>query len=510
MKIRVAVGFLLLATFAAVAFQVRTAHIGSTAEPLTAYVPQDALLTIETPDFASLLHQWGNSDESKRWLTSANYSVFANSRLFGRLSDAQTSFATAAGIPAGTDLLNQVAGKQSVFAWYDIGKLEFLYITRMPADQASRSQLVQARSSFERRHAGNTDFYIRTSGAELGTVAFAQVTTSAGDLFILATREDLIANALTLIAASTPANSIRQEPWFRDASAALPAENPGPVLHMVLNLDRITLDPHFRSYWIQRNITWMHQFRAAASDLYFEPTRFREERVLLPKSPEVASSYDAGALAAIVPSSAGVFRSVATEDPSVAITAIEEKLLGNYTLTSDTDKAPDPDLNAPQDGSVADLETPIDVPPPVSSAASVDDLTHVFQSSGLDGVMTESSADVAGENGAEWIPIHSAVAVHAMSPVNAQVLEEAIQKALSGSLTTARIGIDFHSSELAGTTIYAMSGPRPLFFALSSTSEHGSLIFFADNLPMLREVLRLRSGLSRDSIPKDNVAPMQD
>ena len=36
---------------------------------------------------------------------------------------------------------------------------------------------------------------------------------------------------------------------------------------MVLNLDRIAVDPHFRSYWIQRNITWTSQFRAAAADL---------------------------------------------------------------------------------------------------------------------------------------------------------------------------------------------------------------------------------------------------
>ena len=127
--------------------QIRAAQQPAAAASLTAYVPQDALLTIESPDFAALLHQWTNSAESKSWLASDNYSVFQNSRLFGRLSDAQDSFAKAAGIPAGVDLLNQVAGKQSVFAWYDIGKLEFLYITRMPAEQADRTQLFQARGT---------------------------------------------------------------------------------------------------------------------------------------------------------------------------------------------------------------------------------------------------------------------------------------------------------------------------------------------------------------------------
>jgi hypothetical protein len=353
MKARAALALLLLTALIAIAFQIRAARQPAAPASLTAYIPQDALLTIESPDFAALLQQWTSSAESKSWLASDNYSVFQNSRLFGRLSDAQDSFAKAAGIPAGADLLNQVAGKQSVFAWYDIGKLEFLYITRMPAAQADRSQLFQARSTFERRHAGNSDFYIRSSGADYGTVAFARVPGASGDLVLLATREDLIANALKLIAAASPATSIRQEPWFRDVSAALPAEKSAPALHMVLNLDRIAIDPHFRSYWIQRNNTWIRQFRAAASDLYVEPARFREERVLLPNSTQAATAnLNLAPLAALVPPSTGVFRVIATQDPSVAITAIQEKLLGSYTAPPpDPEYAPDPSLDAPQIGS---------------------------------------------------------------------------------------------------------------------------------------------------------------
>ena len=331
MKARAALALLLIAASIAIAYQVRTTQQAATPASLTAYVPQDALLTIESPDFAALLHQWTNSAESKSWLASDNHAVFQNSRLFGRLKDAQTSFATAAGIPASVDLLNQVAGKQSVFAWYDIGKLEFLYITRMPAAQADNAQLFQARASFERRHAGNSDFYIRTSGADYGTVAFARVPGASGDLVLLATREDLIANALKLIAAASPANSIRQQAWFRDVSAALPAQKPAPVLHMVLNLDRIVVDPHFRSYWIQRNITWTRQFRAAASDLYIESGRFREERVLLPNSTRTAANLNLAPLTALVPASTGVYRATAVRDPAVAVTAIQEKLLGRST-----------------------------------------------------------------------------------------------------------------------------------------------------------------------------------
>src|SRR5580704_10541877 len=98
MKTRVALVLLVLAA-AAVAYQVRTAQRFAASQSLSAYVPQAALLTIESPDFASLLRRWTNSAESKAWLASDNDAVFQNSRLFGRLTDAQTAFATAAGIP---------------------------------------------------------------------------------------------------------------------------------------------------------------------------------------------------------------------------------------------------------------------------------------------------------------------------------------------------------------------------------------------------------------------------
>jgi hypothetical protein len=491
MKARAALALLLLTASIAIAYQIRAGQQPAAPASLTSYVPQDALLTIESPDFAALLHQWSNSAESNSWLASDNYAVFQNSRLFGRLNDAQTSFATAAGIPAGVDLLNQVAGKQSVFAWYDIGKLEFLYITRMPAEQSDNTQLFQARSSFERRHAGNSDFYIRTSGADYGTVAFARVPGASGDLVLLATREDLIANALKLIAAASPANSIRQEPWFRDVSAALPTQKPAPVLHMVLNLDRIAVDPHFRSYWIQRNVTWTQQFHAAASDLYVESGRFREERVLLPTSTQAAmANLNLAPLTALVPPSAGLYRVVATQDPAIAITAIQEKLLGSYAAPPpDPEYAPDPDLAAPQAGSDRDLETRIDTLPPASAAASTDGLAQVFQSVGVDAVLTVASAQTPAEPGGLWVPIHSAVVLHAAGAANPQTLASALQQTLRGSMTAASIGISFQPANVAGISVYALTGPRPLFFAISSTPAQGNLILLADEQSLLAELL---------------------
>ncbi|HEY5057106.1 MAG TPA: hypothetical protein VII58_13155 [Acidobacteriaceae bacterium] len=491
MKARAALALLLLTASVAIAYRVRATQQDVAPASLAAYVPSDALLTIESPDFASLLHQWTHSAECKSWLASGNHSVFQNSRLFGRLTDAQTSFATAAGLPAGVDLLHQVAGKESVFAWYDIGKLQFLYITRMPAGQVDQTQLFQARASFQRRHASNADFYIRTSAADYSTVAFARVPSPSGDLVLLATREDLIANALKLIASSSSANAIQQQPWFRDVSAALPPETPAPALHMVLNLERIANDPHFRSYWIQRNITWTRQFRAAASDLYLEPHHFREERVLLPKSTTTEPAMlNLAPLAALPPTSTGVYRVLATQDPALAATAIQEKLLGRNTApSSNPDQAPDPTVDAPQTGSATDLETRIDALPLVSPSASTDALRQLLESAGLNAVLTLSSAQNPTQQADLWIPIHSAVVLRTANSANQQALASALEQALRGELTAGGIGINFQPTTLVGVPVDALTGPRHLFCAMSTSRAQGNLILLADDESLLSELL---------------------
>jgi len=471
MKARAALALLLLTASVAIAYRVRATQQDVAPASLAAYVPSDALLTIESPDFASLLHQWTHSAECKSWLASGNHSVFQNSRLFGRLTDAQTSFATAASLPAGVDLLDQIAGKESVFAWYDIGKLQFLYITRMPAGQVDQTQLFQGRASFQRRHAGNADFYIRSSAADYSTVAFARVPSPSGDLVLLATREDLIANALKLIASSSSANAIQQQPWFRDVSAALPPETSAPALHMVLNLERIANDPHFRSYWIQRNITWTRQFRAAASDLYLEPHHFREERVLLPKSTATEPAMlNLAPLAALPPTSTGVYRVLATQDPSLAVTAIQEKLLGRNTApSSNPDQAPDPTVDAPQTGSATDLETRIDALPVAPPSASTNSLRQLLESAGLNAVLTLSSAQDPTQQADLWIPIHSAVVLRTANSANQQALASALEQALRGELTAGGIGINFQPTTLVGVPVDALTGPRHLFFAMSTS-----------------------------------------
>jgi len=495
LRIRAILATLLLTAVAAIAWQVRAAQ-QRTAIPsaMAAMIPQGALLTIESPDFAALIHTWNDSPEQHAWLASDNYSVFSNSRLFGRLNDARTEFEGV--VPKNpsinknkfdSDFLTQVAGQQSIFAWYDVGNLEFLYITRMPATQAEKIWLLTSHAGFAQRQSGNSTFFLRktTGEGQPRTVAFARVPTPNGDLVVLATREDLIAGALMLMQ-SPAAGSVLNEPWYADTLAAQPPEATPPALHMVLNLDRIVPLDTFRSHWVQQNITGMKQYRSAVSDLYPEANRFREERAILLKSTATEPASPAlTALSALLPADSGVYNAKATHDPAIAVTALEEKLLGRATLEKLAAKdAPDPTLAATQSGSATDLETRIDTPAPVSATFSNQALTQAMQTAGLDAVMTWSTALPPATPDGLWVPIHSAVVLHATGSWNPQTLEVAIQQSLRGSLTTATLGIDFRPVPVGGTTVYSLTGPKPLFLTIRN-----NLAIFSDDQALLQSLL---------------------
>jgi hypothetical protein len=213
------------------------------------YCPAGALLYLQAKDFSSLLSDWNSSSQKQQWVKSANYEVFSNSRLLLRLKQASDQFTAAAGLPPDASFLKQMAGRQSTLAIYDIGKLQFLYIAQLSAGGSAQSGLWQTRAKFETRNAGGVTFYFRRDPESATEVAFA----TNGDHLLLATREDLMAGALQLMAGSKDRTVEAEQWWSQSVAAAGPAGD----LRMVLNLEKIVPSPYFRSYWIQKNITDM-------------------------------------------------------------------------------------------------------------------------------------------------------------------------------------------------------------------------------------------------------------
>lgn len=349
--------------------------------PLASIFPTGALVYLEAKDFSALAGDWDRSVEKAAWLNSANYEAFSRSALFLKLGQAQTDFATAAGVPPDYALLKSVAGANSALAIYNIDALQFLYVTRLPSARAMNTALWKARGNYQTRRAGGADFYVKEDAATNRVAAFAY----SGDLLMLATREDLMAGALELLASSAgttrgaqPPPALGGEKWFADAIQAAP---PGANdLRLVYSLDRLEQAPQFRSHWVQRNAAALREFSSGLADMERANGDMRERRVLLRANATAAISDESatGQLLAAVPDDAGFYRARLVSGSAVSNSgpagssyvdadqvekSIEEKI---FAATGPPKARNDfaPQVAAEREsGSEQDLETRIDQPP---------------------------------------------------------------------------------------------------------------------------------------------------
>jgi hypothetical protein len=427
---------------------------GPAGEPaFSRYFPAGSLLYVQAKNFSSLLSDWNDSPEKQQWVKSANYAVFSNSRLLLRLKAASDQFSAAAELPPDANFLKQVAGKQSALAIYDIGKLQFLYITQLSTGSSAQSALWQTRSKFETRSAGGVTFYFRRDAESETEVAFA---VNGGDL-LLATREDLMAGALQHMAGSKD-RSVEAEQWW---AQPLAAAGPAGDLRMVLNLEKLVPSPYFRSYWIQRNITEMKQYSAAVSDFFRSGTEYREERVLLKKTaPTAGAAENDGAagvadLIRLVPSQAGVYEVKASPSAAECFELLETKILAPHLGPATKERlAPQVALTNGETGNGSDLETRIDqvaVPHSVQGDSAAP-LKELFQKNRVRALLQVQATE--RDKDGVFVRLHSGFALLGESAWSETAVHSALVDFVSPGLTTGQLGFTWQarsgSQELNG------------------------------------------------------------
>ncbi len=407
--------------------------------PLSKYVPAGPLLYLEAKDFSSLLADWNSSPQKKQWVKSSNYEIFSRSRLFLRLDGAGDQFAAAAGLPPDMNFLSQVAGTRSAVALYDIGNLQFLYITYLPSAKSMQTTLWQTRAKFEPRSAGGVDFYLRRDPESHKEVAFAV----SGDYLLLATREDLMAGALQLMSGSQN-RTVESEQWWSqsvDSARAL------GDLRLVLNLEKIVPSPYFRTYWVQQNITDLTQYAAAVSDLFRSDQQYREERVLIRKAPPAAApSVDgleaAADLVRLAPDGAGVYEAKANPSADSCRDLLETKLLAPHLGPAPPSQiAPQMQLTSGETGGGSDMETRIDQPP-VQRPVTPQNTTALKEL--LDKTQILASLQVQSterDKAGVFVRIHSAVVLAASSDWNEASIQSALAEFVRPGLTASQLGV---------------------------------------------------------------------
>ncbi len=402
-------------------------------QPLPGLFPAGALLYLEARDFATLVADWNGSAEKRAWFSGASYQAFSRSRLFLRLGQAQDEFAAAAGVPPDYALLGSVAGGNSALAIYDIGNLEFLYITHLASARAMDTALWKARGSYQTRRAGGVDYYVKENTASHRLAAFAY----AGDVLLIATREDLISGALELLARQTrPA--IASEKWFADVTqAAAPGTQD---LRLVYNMDRLLSSSHFRAYWVQRNTTELGQYSSGLADLERTSGEVRERRVLLRSNaaPGIDDETAAGQVLALVPDDAGFYRAWIRPNVGRAEKWIEEKLFAAGPRPAVEQKQAPAVQNTADAGAEQDLETRIDEAPLADdrSAAAFQALRARLAATPLDAMLTVESTRA----GNVFVGTESAIVLLARQDWNAVAIREAMAQAAGSLWSVAALG----------------------------------------------------------------------
>ena len=408
--------------------------------PLPTVVPAGALLYLEAKDFGALVTDWNGSAEKRAWLASANYQAFSRSSLFVKLGVAQAEFAAAAGLPADYALLGSVAGGNSALAIYNIGDLEFLYVTRLASGRALDTALWKARGTYQTRSAGGVTYYLKEDAGSHRTAAFAY----AGGMLLLATKGDLIAGALELIA-QTQRPSIASESWF---NAAVKAAPPGAnQLRMVYNLERLIATPHFRSYWIQRNTRDLREFSCGLADLERTGAEFQERRVLLRATAGAAIPDESatGHALALVPDDGGFYRAWMKPGAERAERAIVERIFVNTAVAGVVASSAPAVSNQAEEGTQEDLETRIDETPLADDrrATAFQGLRALLNDVAIDAMVEVSSTRVDAAQ--VFIGSQSAVALLGASAWDANAVRQALGSAAASVWSNRGTGAEWRS-----------------------------------------------------------------
>jgi hypothetical protein len=450
-------------------------------------MPEGSLLYIEAKDFSGLLKDWTGSSEHAAWLKSDDYRVFSNSRLFLRLGQASDQFAATAGLPPNMKFLADAAGKESALAVYDIGNLEFLYVTRLSSGDFLQSTLWQSRNKFQTRTAGGKEFFTRKDEQSGRVVAFA----IADSCLILGTREDLVAGSLELMSGSK-GRTLNQEGWYTQARAV--ASPTAGDLRMVMNMEKIAVTPHFRTYWIQNNITEMQGYQSAISDLYREGLVYREERVILPKKqPDEAvllqSTDTVTNLMSAVPKDYGFYQ-VGPTNAKMSLAVLEQKILAPRLGGARPEQsAPNVQLTGGQTGSSTDLETRIDVEPEsrATTTNTAEGLQIQMEKANPQALLlvqlTRKSSDGVLMN----IPAVTAIA--AATDWDIVSIQKAVQDRVAPGLTAARLGLRWQEVKDAGG-YYELDGLMPV-----QITARGKVLYVANDADLLRSVLKAKAQM---------------
>jgi hypothetical protein len=256
-------------------------------------------------------------------------------------------------------------------------------------------------------------------------------------------------------------------------------------------MESLVRSPHFRSYWIQRNVSGLSRYRAGVADVFRASGEWREERVFLrtPDAPGVlasdAAKSAAADLARLAPDDAGLYRVWAGPNSADTVALIRQKILAPKPGNEPPSRiAPSVSTSYGVVGHEGALETRIDVPPPVNEGGAFfeEGLLRLVADARVEAMLqTQTGREPA--NGV-FAGNDSAAVLLAEIQWNADDVRRELQTAVEGNWTTSGLGTAWLERRAGDIVYHELDGLSPLAIAV-----RGRHLFLANGTAPLIAVL---------------------
>ncbi len=243
--------------------------------PLARLIPRGAIAYVQARDFAGLFGKWKASPAHDRYYASDNFRAFGQSRLYAKLSERLKEFETGAGIEMTEDRVAEMAGGATAVAMYDMGKLEIVYVTELPAAKASLTELFKQSSKFETRKRGNAQYSVLELATDGGRMRQGLCFSATDGKFVITTTESLMQRTLDNFAAESTDR-------LSDSIAPTLAAAENFAAHdatLWTDIPRLKAQRFFKLYWVQgKAATALDGVSATLADLEIAGDGIHERR----------------------------------------------------------------------------------------------------------------------------------------------------------------------------------------------------------------------------------------
>ncbi len=240
--------------------------------------PRDAMIYVQFQDLPALIKLWKDSQISRKYLASTNFSEFQKNHLALKLVERANEIYDSINIFPNLELLSNLSETRAAAAVYDIGKMELVFIAPMSDEKILASAFFQSIANFEEiKLDDETTVFTREIEVDRARQKQKLLFTNFRGRFILATSEKRFLQTLENIKAKTPKNRLSAEPSFKQL-----AEKTKPNLATIwLDQKKLNEDWYFKHYWLMSETESLKKLHAGMFDFELRDNKLVERRVFL-------------------------------------------------------------------------------------------------------------------------------------------------------------------------------------------------------------------------------------